>query len=218
MPIKFTELDFRQAVLGGVALLLILAHIVAPGAGVDAVSVILLAFLALVLYGQEITLWLAQVRERPVSETEEPELRGRVREIAYQVEHARVAAASEQISGGPVGETLQELIRGAGGEPRPVLLLVWGALEDRLREAAGTTDGVRAARQLAERRAVPPQFVQALDAFRALRNDVARTADGEVTNEVLWSLIDVAGGLLALVPAPERRAPGSVTSHQGARR
>lgn len=202
MRIKPTELELRQAVLAGTTLLLILVHMVAPGAGVDAVSVILLVFLALVLYGDEITLWLARMQEQRVVEPKgESELPGRVREIGFRAEHARVAATTESIAGSPVSDTLEAIIERARAEPRAVLLLLWGTLEDRLRAATGAADGLQGAKQLAERGKLPRQFVEAYDAFRSLRNDIARAGNGDVTDDVLWSVIDVGGALLALAPS-----------------
>jgi hypothetical protein len=210
MHIRLTDLELRQVILGGTTLLLILVHMVAPGAGVDAVSIILLAFLALVLYGDELTQWLARVQERRhAAPAREAELPARVREVAYQVEHARVAGSSDGVGeAGPVGERLERILERAGGQPRAALLLVWSALEDRLRSATGAGDGLQGAKRLAEQGRVPQQFVDAYAAFRALRNDVAQAAEVEVTDDVLWSLIDVGGALLAL--APSAHGHGSV--------
>lgn len=211
MRIRLTELDLRQAVLGGVALLLILVHMIWPGAGVDAISLILLGFFALVLYGDEATAWMARMQEqrlqRPKPEAEsESELSGRVRDVSYQAEHARVAGDTSGIGdGGPVSETLQMILQRAGGQPRAALLLLWGELEDRLRALNGIADGLESARQLAEQGRVPRQFVDAYGAFRSLRNDVARADNGDVTDDLLWSLIDVGAALLALTPKPQKQ-------------
>lgn len=208
MQIRLTELELRQAILGGTALLLILVHMVAPAAGVDAVSIILLAFLALVLYGDELTQWLARWQQRREAlPAREAELPARVREIAYQVEHARVAAGADGVGeAGPVAERLERILERAGGEPRAALLLLWATLEDRLLaangSAGGAADGLVGARALAEQGRVPRQFVDAYAAFRAVRNDVARAGNGDVTDDLLWSLIDVGGALLALTPKP----------------
>ncbi|MGI5817155.1 MAG: hypothetical protein ACOX9R_03540 [Armatimonadota bacterium] len=198
----FEELDDRQMLLGGVTLLLILVHMIFPAAGVDAVSIILLVFFAVVLFGDEATEWLAGMLERSVSAPgADSELRGRVREVGYRVEHARVAASTEGMGGGrPVADAIDRLLSRANGEPRAALMLLGAALEERLRAATGAGDGLQAARQLAERGKVPRQFVEAVDAFRKLRNDVARAGNGEVTDELLWSLVDIGGGLLALIP------------------
>lgn len=51
----FDDLDDRQKLLGGVTLLLILAHLFFPKAGVDETALGLLAFLSGVLYGKEAT-------------------------------------------------------------------------------------------------------------------------------------------------------------------
>lgn len=211
MRIRLTELDLRQAILGGVALLLILVHMIWPGAGVDAISLILLGFFALVLYGDEATAWLARIQKRRLAEAEPrsgpatpaSDLLDRVRDISYQAEHARVAGSTDAVGdGGPVSETLQQILDRAGGQPRAALLLLWGVLEDRLRAVNGVADGVQGARLLAEQGRVPSQFVDAYSAFRSLRNDVARAGHGDVTDELLWSLIDVGGALLALTPKP----------------
>lgn len=207
-PEKLTELEARQALLGAVALLLILVHMIFPRAGVDATSVVLLIFLAVVLYGDELTVLMASLhKQRPGEQhtAKESELRGKVREIAYRVEHARVAFGTEGMDGGgQVGKYIAAIMERAAGEPRAALLLVWGALEDRLRAVTGAGDGLEGARRLAERGAVPRQFVEAFDGFRTLRNDIARGGNGEVTPEILWSLVDVGGALLGLVPDPRQ--------------
>ncbi len=208
MHIRLTELDGRQVLLGGVALLLILVHMIWPGAGVDAVSLILLGFLALVLYGDEATSWLARAQEARLSaETTdrrpESELAERIRDVSYHVEHARVAAATDGIGDvAPIGGSLRDILERAGGRPRPALLLVWGALEDRLRSAGEAPDGLTSARRLAEQGRVPQQFVDAYASFRSLRNDMARGGATGVNDEMLWSLLDVGGALLALAPKP----------------
>lgn len=208
---KLLELDVRQALLGAVALLLILVHMVFPGAGVDGTTVILLLFLAVVLYGDALTLLLADLRRQ--REAPEPEqesaLARKVREVAYRVEHARVAFDTEGLDGGgQVGGYLEAIVERAAGEPRAALLLVWGTLEDRLRATNGASDGLEGARRLAEQGAVPRQFVEAFDSFRTLRNDVARAGNGEVTVEILWSLVDVGGALLGMIPGPEQIGQG----------
>jgi hypothetical protein len=200
MQIRMTDLELRQVILGGTALLLILVHMVAPGAGVDAVSVIILVFLAIVLYGDELTRWLGRLQERPVSQGAS-DVGERVRDVAYQVEHARVARNTDRMGDGQgVSETLEGILERAQGEPRAALLLTWGALEDRLRAVGDASDGVEGARKLAEQARVPRQFVDAYASFRSLRAELAQTADGEVSEDVLWSLVDVGGGLLALAP------------------
>ncbi|MFO8081044.1 MAG: hypothetical protein R6V07_12150 [Armatimonadota bacterium] len=217
MHIRLTDLELRQVILGGTTLLLILVHMVAPGAGVDAVSIILLAFLALVLYGDELTGWLARVQQqRHARPSREAELPARVREVAYHVEHARVAGSTDGVTeAGPVGERLERILERADGQPRAALLLLWATLEDRLLAAngasGGAADGLSSARKLAEQGRVPQQFVDAYAAFRALRNDVARAAEVEVTDDLLWSLIDVGGALLALTPTPH----GTMTRSEG---
>lgn len=210
------ELDPRQMVLGGVALLLILVHMAFPAAGVDAVSIILLLFLSVVLYGDEATAWLARQQERRI-EAARPEpasdLSAKISQIGYQVEHARVAAATEGLPAGRgPGDELERIIERAQGDARPALLLAWGALEDRLRVSSGARDAAAAAESLVERGRLPRQFADALDSFRSLRNDVARSAgNGDVDDTVLWSLVDIAAGLLALVPPPERSRQGEMT-------
>ncbi len=206
-PDKLLELDARQALLGGVALLLILVRMIFPGAGVDITSVVLLIFLSVVLYGDALTVLLADLHaSRDASEAEhESEVARRVREIAYRVEHARVAFGTEGMDGGErIGDDLEIIVERATGEPRAALLLVWGRLEDRLRNTTGAGDGLEGARRLAERNAVPRQFVEAFDAFRTLRNDVARGGNGDVTEEILWSLVDVGAGLLGMIPGPQQ--------------
>jgi len=223
MRIRLNELDGRQVLLGGVSLLLILVRMVWPGAGVDAVSLILLGFLAIVLYGNEASAWLARAREAHLSRSiadAEPgaDLPERVRDVAYQVEHARVAAVSEGAGqGAPVSEMLDRILERAGGQPRPALLLVWGGLEDRLRATGEGADGIASARRLAEQGRVSRQFVDAYAVFRSLRNDVARSASEDVSEEVLWSLVDVGAALLALAPRPRGERLRSPES-QGASR
>lgn len=215
MRIRLGELDVRQVVLGGVALLLIIAHMGWPGAGVDAVSLILLGFLTIVLYGDEATGWLARRREenqhRHASNADQgAELSGRVRDLAYQTEHARVATAVEGIDGiRPSAPAMDAILERAGGEPRSALLLLGAALEDRLRSAGEAPDGLTSVRRLAERGRVTPQFADAYAAFRSLRNEVARSGDTGVTDAVRWSLIDTGAALLALVPEPRREASWS---------
>ncbi len=226
------ELDARQKLLAGVALLLILAHLVFPSAGVDDTSVILLVFLAVVLYGNELTARLAEFQtlaaeptrarstpsepepaepepsqpERAEPEPSEPEqaerprtqsdLCARVRQVAYQVEHARVAASTEDLPN--------------GGLSREVLDRLWSALEERLRAATGARDSVSAARRLVEGGRAPVQFADAFDAFRKLRNDVGQSLNGDVDEDALWSIVDTGASLMALVPdavpeeSPER--------------
>jgi hypothetical protein len=207
-PDKLTELDVRQTLLGALTLLLIVVHMIFPAAGIDGTSIILLVFLALVLYGDELTLLLADLHKQRSGEehaAKESELRGKVREIAYRVEHARVAFGTEGMDGGgQVGKYIAAIMERASGEPRAALLLVWGALEDRLRAVSGAGDGLEGARRLTERGAVPRQFVEAFDGFRTLRNDIARGGNGEATPEILWSLVDVGGALLGLIPDPRQ--------------
>lgn len=198
------KLDPRQLILGGIALLLILVHMVAPAAGIDDTSLVLLVFLGIVLYGDDLTQWLAQWQvARPGGPKPESELPGRVRQVAYQVEHARVAATTEGMAGGgPVNRALDRVVEHSAGQPRAALLLVWGALEDRLRAVTGAPDGQQAARRLAQEGRVSQQFVKAFEAFRSLRDDLARAGNGDVTDEILWSLVDIGGGLLQLAPIP----------------
>ena len=207
-PEKLMEMDPRQALLAAIAVLLIFVHMIFPRAGIDGTSIVLLVFLGVVLFGDELTVLLANLqKQRAAAEQPEAasELPRRVREIAYRVEHARVAFGTEGLEGGgPVSEKIEAIIERAGGEPRAVLMLIWGALEDRLRAASSTGDGLDGARKLAERGAVPRQFVEAFDGFRSLRNDVARGGNGEVTDDVLWSLADVGGALLGLIPEPKQ--------------
>jgi hypothetical protein len=159
-----------------------------------------------VLYGDEATVWMARLQDRRPSEQKgESDLQERVQEVAYKVEHARVAARTEGQAGAQsIGRTLEGLVDRAGGEPRAGLLLVWGTLEDRLQAVSGQSDGLRAARSLAEHGRAPHQFVEAFDEFRGLRNEVARAGD-EAPDDLLWSLIDVGAALLALVPEPGRQ-------------
>ncbi len=241
------ELDARQKLLAGVALLLILAHLVFPSAGVDDTSVILLVFLAVVLYGNELTARLAEFQtlaaeptrarstpsepepaepgpsepEPSEPEPSEPEpaerprtqsdLCARIRQVAYQVEHARVAASTEDLpNGGLSREVLDRIVERSAGEPRAALLLLWSALEERLRAATGARDSVSAARRLVEGGRAPVQFADAFDAFRKLRNDVGQSLNGDVDEDALWSIVDTGASLMALVPdavpeeSPER--------------
>jgi len=239
------ELDARQKLLAAVALLLILAHLFFPSAGVDDTSIILLVFLAVVLYGNELTAWLAEFQtlaaeprrarstpsqpERAEPEPSEPEqaepsepepaerprtqsdLSARVRQVAYQVEHARVAASTEDLpNGGLSREVLDRIVERSAGEPRAALLLLWSALEERMRAATGARDSVWAARRLVEGGRAPVQFADAFDAFRKLRNDVAQATQGEVDEAAIWSIVDIGASLMALVPdavseeSPER--------------
>ncbi len=171
----------------------------------DATSFMLLVFLTIVLYGDELTAWLARLLADRLSEREEsnPRLPERIREVAAQVERARVAFGEKGMAGcGAVGVAAEQIIERAAGHPQAALLLVWGALEDRLRAATGAGDGVEGAVRLAERGKVPQEFVEAFDAFRALRNDVARSATADSDEPAIWSLIDTGAGLLGLVPAP----------------
>ena len=113
--------------------------------------------------------------------------------------------------GSPVGAVLENILERACGAPRAALLLVWGALEDRLRAAYPAPDGLQSARELAERGRLPRQFVDAYASFRSLRNDLARAGDGETSDDVLWSLVDIGGELLALAPEPRE-----TSDYQGA--
>ena len=213
-PEKLMEMDPRQALLAAIALLLILVHMLFPRAGIDGTSIVLLVFLAVVLYGDEMTVMLANLQKQraiPEQPHKESELLGRVREIAYRVEHARVAFGTEGMERGrQVGKYIAAIMDRAAGEPRAALLLVWGALEDRLRAVANVGDGLEGARRLSEAGAVPKQFVEAFDSFRTLRNDVARAGNGEVTAEVLWSLVDVGSALLGLIPEQDQVQQGKL--------
>ncbi len=202
----FAEMDARQLLLAGVTLLLIFAHLFFPAAGVDDTSLLLLIFLAVTLYGNEITAWLAAARELavdPPSQQSDPhaDVAGRVRQLAYQVEHARIAAATENMPTGHVRrELLDEIVERSAGQPRAALLLIWAEIEDRLTAAAGVSDSLFAARRLVESGRAPGRFQDAFEAFRRLRNEVAQSAESDIEEEVVWSLVDIGASLLALVP------------------
>lgn len=231
---QLAKLDPRQKVLGGTVLLLILVHMIFPAAGVDGTSVVLLVLLAIVLYGDEATAWLARRQlqreeahaareageveraekpeEAPPAAQEAPtsELSERVRELADKVEHARVAAETEELPGGaPTVEEIEGIIAKASGEPRAALVLVWSALEARLRAATGERNAVEAARRLVDVRMAPRQLADAVEAFRAVREDVAHTPSEAASADDLWGLVDVGAGLLALVPSTVREYGGA---------
>ncbi|MGD9497108.1 MAG: hypothetical protein AB7Y46_12495 [Armatimonadota bacterium] len=258
----FAELDARRKLLAAVALLLILVHLFAPSAGVDDTSVLLLFFLAAVLYGNELTAWLARLaaraaqpdaeqcasprpgpaderapdrrplalrraperremptapaarnapahptasdaaprRRRPRDRDGDSDLQARIRQVAYQVEQARVAAATEELPNGRLyAEVVDQIIVRSQGQPRAAVLLLWNALEERLRAVTGARDSVSAARRLVEGGRAPRQFAEAFDAFRRLRNEVAQGAQ-QVDEIVLWSIVDIGASLMALVP------------------
>lgn len=234
------ELDDRQKLLGGVTLLLILAHLFFPKAGVDETSAVLLAFLSSVLYGKEATRalrvgWrmamdaperraaraaaLAPVGETPAepepapeeaTPTQEPpvastsqasDLADRIRQLSYQVEHARVAMATEGLApGARTGDVAWDVVQRSGGQARVALLLTWGALEQRLHAASGMTDAGAAAQRLTESGRAPRQLAEALDAFRRLRNEVAQSVNGGEADDALWALVDIGAALEALIP------------------
>lgn len=227
----FDELDDRQKLLGGVTLLLILVHLFFPAAGVDDTSAVLLTILAIVLYGREIgralraglRLALEAPRRSAAADTaaapppagaapvevapgalsrESSALADRIRQLSYQVEHARVAAATDGLlPSSPAGEIAADLAQRAGGQARVALTLAWGALEQRLHAATGVADAVAAARRLVEGGRAPRQFAEALEAYRRLRNEVTQSVDGGVTDDALWALVDVGAALAALVPS-----------------
>ncbi|MGC9318198.1 MAG: hypothetical protein ACP5KN_09205 [Armatimonadota bacterium] len=241
---ELAKLDPRQKLLGGTTLLLILVHMIVPAAGVDGTSVVLLVLLAIVLYGDEATAWLARrqrqreeaqaAREaetaqtvekaeeppRPTEEAATSELSQRIRDLADRVEHARVAAEIEDLpAGAPTAEEIEDIIAEAGGEPRAALMLVWSSLEARLRAATGDRNAVQAARRLVDAGMAPQQFSEAVEAFRAVRDDAAHAPSNAATEEDLWGLVDVGAALLALVPSAVREYggsnPGSGGSEEG---
>jgi len=234
------ELDDRQKLLGGVTLLLILAHLFFPKAGVDETSAVLLAFLSSVLYGKEATRalrvgWrmamdaperraaraaaLGQVTENTAepepspAEVPSPEeapveappptsdLADRIHQLSYQVEHARVAMATEGTApGARSGDVAWDVVQRSGGQARVALLLTWGALEQRLHAATGVADAAAAARRLVESARAPRQLAEALDAFRRMRNEAAQSVNGGVGDDALWALVDIGAALAALIP------------------
>lgn len=234
------ELDDRQKLLGGVTLLLILAHLFFPKAGVDETSAVLLAFLSSVLYGKEATRALrvgwrmamdaperraaraaalmpvaeapaepepapveaAPAKEAPVTPAAAPsDLADRIRQLSYQVEHARVAMATEGLApGARSGDVAWDVVQRSGGQARVALLLTWGALEQRLQAATGLTDAAAAAHRLTETGRAPRQLAEAVDAFRRLRNEVAQSVNGGVPEDALWALVDIGAALGALIP------------------
>ncbi len=198
------RLDARQQLLAAVTLLLLLVHMVFPDAGVDEVSVALLLFLAVTLYGNEMTAWLARyARPTTAGVDSATELADRVREVGYKVEHARVAASTEQMPAGkPVRDEVDALIERAGGKPRAALILAWHAIDGRLRDITGAREAGEAARLLVETGRAPAQFQDALNAFRRLRMDVARSIDG-VSEDALWTLVALSAEVLALIPPAE---------------
>lgn len=234
------ELDDRQKLLGGVTLLLILAHLFFPKAGVDETSAVLLAFLSSVLYGKELTRALrvgwrmamdaperraaraaalaqatepaaepepapveaALAEEAPVAPTPRTsDLADRIRQLSYQVEHARVAMATEGLApGARSGDVAWDVVQRSGGQARVALLLTWSALEQRLHAATGMTDAAAAAHRLVEDGRAPRQLAEALDAFRRVRNEVAQSVNGGVADDALWALVDIGTALGALIP------------------
>ncbi len=197
------QMDVRQLLLAGVALLLILAHLFSPAAGVDDTSVLLLIVLAIALYGGELTAWLATMRElaaeppraRPRAKAEQPapvkpapanparpapkprpdapepeaakpapeqpeqppsERASRIRQVSYMVEHARVAAATNDLPPGQARwETITTIMEASAGQPRAALLMMWSALDERLRASTGARDGIAATRRLVEGGVLP---------------------------------------------------------------
>jgi len=248
------QMDVRQLLLAGVALLLILAHLFSPTAGVDDTSVLLLIVLAIALYGGELTAWLAAMRElaadpprarsRPKSEQPAPEkpapekpapanparpapeprpdapeaeapkpapaqprrtapseLASRIRQVSYMVEHARVAATTEDLPAGHARwETITTIVETSAGQPRAALLMIWSALDERLRASTSARDGVAATQRLVDGGVLPAQFGEAFDAFRKLRMEIVQEADGQVSEAFIWSMVDLGASLLALIP------------------
>ncbi len=129
------------------------------------------------------------------------ELSSRIRQVSYMVEHARVAAATEEL---PVGharwETITTIMEASAGQPRAALLMIWSALDERLRASTGARDGVAATRTLVDGGVLPAQFADAFEAFRKLRMQIVQQADGEVSEAFIWSMVDIGASLLALIP------------------
>lgn len=129
------------------------------------------------------------------------DLADRIRQLSYQVAHARVAMATEGLAPGVcTGDVTGDVGQRSGGQARVALLLTWSALERRVHAATGITDVAAAARRLVESDRVPRQLVEAFDAFRWLRNEVAQSVNGGVANDALWALVDIGAALGALIP------------------
>ncbi len=236
----FEELDDRQKLLGGVTLLLILVHMIFPGAGIDEATVGMMGVLVTVLYGREVARGLrigfrmaldaperraaaqtaaapAAQPDPPVSEPTTPpspaqaELAERIRQLSYQAEHARVAAATEgHPANSRMGDIAQGVVERSGGQPRVALMLTWGTIEQRLLAASGLRDATAASRRLAETGRAPRQLAEALEMWRRIRGDVAQSVNGGTTDDALWALVDIGASLAALIPI--EAPPGAHTT------
>lgn len=139
--------------------------------------------------------------DHPSNCAAEAELAERIRQVSYQAEHARVAAASEGLAqGSSMGDVALGIIERSGGQPRVALMLTLGTIEQRLHAAAGIGDTTAATGHLVETGRVPRQFADALEAWRRARNDVAQSTNGGTTDDALWALVDIGVSLAALIP------------------
>ena len=117
------------------------------------------------------------------------------------VEHARVAAATNDLPAGQARwETITTIMEAAAGQPRAALLMIWSALDERLRASTSARDGVAATHRLVEGGVLPEQFADAFEAFRTLRMEIVQEGDGQVSEAVVWSMVDIGASLLALIP------------------
>jgi hypothetical protein len=92
------------------------------------------------------------------------------------------------------------IVQRSSGQSRVALMLTLRALEQRLEAATGLKDVSAAIRRLVETGKAPRQLADALDAWRRARNDVAQAVNGGITDDALWSLVDIGAMLASLIP------------------
>ena len=137
----------------------------------------------------------------PAQSAAKAELAERIRQLSYQAEHARIAAESEGLPpGARMGDVAWGIVQRSSGQSRVALLLARRALEQRLEAATGLKDVSAGIRRLVETGKAPRQLADALDAWRRARNDVAQAVNGGITDDALWSLVDIGAMLASLIP------------------